>query len=377
MRAMELEVLDELAELLEKVNADLEPELLTVEGAHAGLARYAHLERLASYGRTVLARKVADASEIARTTGTSIGRAKEAMETGKRLRDADEVDTALKTGTISFEQAAEIARTEESRPGSAPELIDVATNAPFHVLRDRSRRIRLEAEQHRDLPARQHAARGARSHTDELGMIDVHLRFEPHIGTPIVTRAEAEASRRFRKAKKEDRAEPFERHLCDAYAAMLQGSSVKGPSRRPELVVLVSHEVAKRGWKDVREGELCKIPGVGPVSPRVAKEIADDAFISGVLYDGRDLRHFRRWTRNVPIGVRLALELGEPPAFDGIACTDCGNRFRTETDHVDPHVALGPASVDNLEPRCWSCHKAKTERDRRAGKLRHKKRGPP
>ena len=36
--------------------------------------------------------------------------------------------------------------------------------------------------------------------------------------------------------------------------------------------MLVSHEVAKRGWTDVREGEVCKIPGVGPVTPKVAKE---------------------------------------------------------------------------------------------------------
>jgi hypothetical protein len=52
-------------------------------------------------------------------------------------------------------------------------------------------------------------------------------------------------------------------------------------------VVLVSHEVAKRGWKEVREGEHCKVPGVGPMAPEVAKEIAADAFLTGVLYDGR------------------------------------------------------------------------------------------
>jgi hypothetical protein len=133
--------------------------------------------------------------------------------------------------------------------------------------------------------------------------------------------------------------------------------------------VLVSHEVAKRGWKDVREGEVCKIPGVGPVGPRVAREIARDAFLNGVFYDGADLRHLRRWTRKTPIEVLIALELGEPPDFDGVSCVDCGNRFRTEKDHVEPHCGGNPASIDNLTPRCWSCHKTKTERDRKAGKL--------
>jgi hypothetical protein len=172
-----------------------------------------------------------------------------------------------------------------------------------------------------------------------------------------------------RKAKSEGTKEPFERHLADAYAALMSGNG-KGRAKRPELVVLVSHGVAKRGWKDVRAGEVCKIPGIGPVPPQVAREIANDAFLSGVFYDGKDLRHLRRWSRTIPVEVALALELGPPPSFDGVACVDCGNRFRTEFDHVRPRVAGGPSSNGNLEPRCWPCHQEKTKRDRRTGRLR-------
>lgn len=241
-----------------------------------------------------------------------------------------------------------------------------AQDDTFHALRDKARRIKLEAEQHRDLVGRQSAARAARSHCDELGMVHVHLALEPHIGSPIVARAEAEAARLARAAQTK---EPFERHLADAYALLLAGTG-NGRAKRPELVVLVSHGVTQRGWNDVREGEICKIPGVGPVSPEIARKIAADAFLTGVFYDGKDLRHVRRWTRNTPVDVLLALELGDPPAFDGVRCTDCGNHFRTENDHVEPHIAGGPASTDNLRPRCWRCHQAKTERDRRAGKLK-------
>ena len=70
----------------------------------------------------------------------------------------------------------------------------------------------------------------------------------------------------------------------------------------------------------------------------------------------------------------MALELGPPPDFDGVRCVDCGNRFRNEIDHVEPRAALGPTSNPNLEPRCWPCHKRKTERDRKAGKPRPRKR---
>ncbi|MGH2826713.1 MAG: HNH endonuclease [Actinomycetota bacterium] len=366
---MELSHVDEAVAQLEKANANLEPELLSLAVARQQLKTYARVQRLAAFGVAALARRIDDASEIAQATGSSTGKAKDTIATGKVLGESAPLSDALKHGEVSLDQASEIAKAEESAPGAAGELLSVAQAESFHVLRDKARKTKLEAEQHRGLAERQHAARKARSHGDELGMVHLHVELEPHIGSPIVARAEAEAQRLARRAKSAGTKEPFERHLADAYAVLLSGSG-KGRAKRPELVVLVSHEVAKRGWKDVREGEVCKIPGVGPVSPQVAREIAQDAFLNGVFYDGVDLRNFKRWSRDPSVEVRTALELGEPPEFDGVCCVDCGNRLRPEFDHVEPRVALGPTSHSNLKPRCYGCHKLKTERDRKAGKLR-------
>jgi hypothetical protein len=79
--------------------------------------------------------------------------------------------------------------------------VAVAQEESFQVLREKARKTKLEAEQHRDLARRQHAARGARSYNDEIGMVHVHLALEPHLGTPIVAGAEAEAARLGRKAR--------------------------------------------------------------------------------------------------------------------------------------------------------------------------------
>lgn len=364
-------LIDQAIELLEKANADLQPELLSAPVARRLLASYARARRLVDFGITGLSRKLDDASEFARVTGTSMGKAKALVSTGKVLATSAELSAALQQGDISLDQAGEIAAAEESCPGAATELVAVAQKESFHVLKDKARKTKLEADR-RDLGARQHAARYARTHFDELGMVHIHLALQPHVGSPIVARAEAEAARVTKKssAGSGNRSkEPFERYLADAYASLLSGSGM-GRARRPELVVLVSHDVAKRGWVDVREGEMCKIPGVGPVSPQVAREIAEDAFLSGVFFDGKDLRNFARWTRNIPIEVLVALELGEPPSFDGVCCVDCGNRFRTEFDHVRPRFTQGPTSNPNLKPLCWSCHQAKTKRDRSAGRLK-------
>jgi hypothetical protein len=49
----------------------------------------------------VLARRLDDAAEVARLTGTSLGQAKATVETGKALGDADDVRAAFQGGAIS------------------------------------------------------------------------------------------------------------------------------------------------------------------------------------------------------------------------------------------------------------------------------------
>ncbi|MDQ3987470.1 MAG: hypothetical protein M3280_13355, partial [Actinomycetota bacterium] len=207
---MESEILDQATELLEKANAKLEPELLTAPDARKLLAAYARAEKLAAFGVAALARKLDNASALARVTGTSVGKAKVVVDTARVLGHSADLSSALQRGAISLDQASEIAKAEQSSPGAAAELVDVAQKESFHVLKDRARATKLEAEQHNGLAARQRAARFAHSHSDELGMVHIDLALEPHVGTPIVNRAEAEADRLNKKARAKGEAEPFE-----------------------------------------------------------------------------------------------------------------------------------------------------------------------
>ncbi|MBV9412596.1 MAG: HNH endonuclease, partial [Acidimicrobiia bacterium] len=89
--------------------------------------------------------------------------------------------------------------------------------------------------------------------------------------------------------------------------------------------------------------------------------------------------------RHVPAELRTALELGEPPDFDGVTCSvpGCGRRYGLEWDHEDPVANQGPTSYKNLKhPKCWPHHQDKTAADRKAGLLdraikRLEERGPP
>jgi hypothetical protein len=203
----------------------------------------------------------------------------------------------------------------------------------------------------------------------ETGTIRFEGELEPHIGVPIVSRLQSEARRLARIAT---HAEPFDRFMADALHELLSGGH-RGAGKT-EMVVLVSYEVPERGWTHVEDGEFCKIPGVGPIDPQVARRIAEDAFLCGVFYDGADLRQMKRWGRSMPAAVRSALNLGEPPDFGGVKCVDCGNRFWIEWDHDEPHASGGPISTRNSKARCWRCHRRKTREDREAGKLRSRRR---
>jgi hypothetical protein len=225
------ERIDQAIELLEKANADLQPELLSAPAARRLLASYSRARRSVDFGIAGLSRKIDDVAAVADLTGTSKGQAHAVVATGKVMESSDDLSMALQQGAVSLEQATEIAKAE----GAAKQLVPVAQREAFHVLKEKSRQVALEAQQNHGLGARQHAARSGRSYSDELGMVHIHLALEPHIGTPIVARAEAEAVRVARKAKAESVNEPFEHHLADAYASLLSGSG-KGRSKRPELV---------------------------------------------------------------------------------------------------------------------------------------------
>jgi hypothetical protein len=117
------------------------------------------------------------------------------VATGTTIKASEDLDAAMRQGSVSLDQAAEIARAEEVAPGSARALVQVAQSDAFHVLKDKARKLKLEAEQHRDLAVRQRDARKARSYVDDLGMVHIHLELEPHVGAPIAARADAEARR--------------------------------------------------------------------------------------------------------------------------------------------------------------------------------------
>lgn len=350
----------EALRLVRAANAGLAASVCPESEWRRRLACLVAIEQAAGYGKATVAARLGDPDGLARLAGTSVGRARDTIATGEALSRSPVLGDAVADGSVSLDQAAEITRAAAVAPDAVEGLVATARGKSFRALRDEARRVRLAAEPP-DLGVRQHRARRLRHWVGELGMVHLDAALEPHVGALLVERLERRARRLRQDA---DTTEPWERHLADALADTLSGGS--GGARRrgdAEVVVLVSHEVARRGWDQVREGEHCRIPGVGPIPPQVARDIAADAFVSGVVFDGTDLREMKRWTRSIPPEIRLALRLGDPPEFDGPRCVDCGKRLSLEIDHVYPVAAGGETSLANNRWRCEACHHTKTRTD--------------
>ena len=359
---MERALLNDAIALLERVNDDLSAVSLSRAQASELLVRYARAEKLASYGRTVLARRVGDARAVAKVTGTPVTAVRRSIDTARVLEASPVLDEAMRSARVSADQAHEIARAETASPGVAAGLVEKAATSSFGSLKDETRRIRLDAQAGDSLASRQREARSVRHWVTDLGMVHLEADLEPHVGARLVNRLEHAA--RASDAPRRDQ------RLADALGTLITTDATTGSSGRTELVVLVSHEVAERGWTGVRAGEYCKVPGIGPISPQAARDLASDAFITAIITDGEDLRELKRWTRHIPIGVRIALSLGDPPGFDGLACVDCGARLGLEYDHQVPFSAGGETSLENLGLRCEPCHLAKTRLEHENGTLK-------
>jgi hypothetical protein len=347
--------------------ASLAEELATTEKACAA-ARARAAARAADCGAH-RARGFRDAHEwAARMAGSSAPEAKAALETAAALERCPETKEALIRGELSLGQAREITRTEATRPGSEAELVEAAKRESHHSFRERARKRRLEPVDPEDLHRRQQAAQEFRHWRDDLGLVRFCGGLVPEVGIPFINRLDAETDRLARQARKEGRQVSREVLAAEAFASIVEGGG-KGKARSADLVVVCDLGAFRRGH--AHPGEPCHVVGGGPIPVSVAREIGTDAFVKAVLHDGVCIETVVHHGRHIPAELRTALELGSPPDFEGVSCSEigCERRYRLEWDHVDPRANRGPTSYDNLQARCWPHHREKTERDRAAGLL--------
>lgn len=368
--------LDEALSLVRAVVSEHAPERMTGEQAGLLLERLIKIDRAAAAGRLAFARRAAEcqawreeghrsaASWLAQKTKTSVGEAITALETAAALPALESTREALCRGELSLPQVREIAAAAKDAPSLEAELIQAAGYLSLKGLQHRARTARAlsvpEPERIREI----RKGRFFRHWSDPDGAFHLHVRTTPDAGAQVLaavkTRALYVVDEAYRAKLEPERAEAYE---ADALVALVSGDErratfqgvIGGRTRSATVYLHVSLEALRRG--SLQPGEICEIPGVGPVPLCVAENLMGEAVTKLVIADGVDVTTVCHLGRTVPSHVESALEARDRTCV----VPGCDVHLGLEIDHWQvPFAKGGPTALWNLARLCRFHHQQKT-----------------
>jgi hypothetical protein len=248
---------------------------------------------------------------------------------------------------------------------SEAELLELAELESFVELQRAAARVRAAAtdedERHRRAHRRRHlrhwvdvegAFRFSGSLTAEAGAV-LMAGLEPH--RQMLSRRTAEADRGRKRRRDSDAAV-----AADALVAMArQGAGAQPhdplrPSPAAVVHVRVDHSALQRGH--CQRGEVCEVPGVGPVTVAWVGSLLADAAVAALAVEDGQVLKVAHLGRVIPAKVRTALvERDQTCVVPGCA-KDCD----LEIDHIRPIAVGGRTELANLCRLCRFHHYLKT-----------------
>ncbi len=382
-------LLDRLARVTDQLRsslADLEPETLSGTDAARLLDAFAEIERLASAGTLLAARRVESsnvwrraghrsaAAHVAEVTGTGIGPAISTLETARHLGSLPATDEAVRQGRLSGSQVKEIAGAAILQPDAEQSLVDAAGQQPLNMLKLRCRRVRAAGQDQKAAYEAIHRGRYLRNWVEDNGAVRFDARLTPDEGARLLAAVASETERLATAGRTAGVDEPRKALAADALVGLAcrgsdrtgesgagrsPGASSRGGVPRTTVHVRVDHAALVRGH--VEGGELCEIPGIGPVPVEVARRLAVDCVLNVLVTDGVDVTAVAHSGRTIPVALRRALVERDPECV----VPGCPARDGLEIDHLLPFAEGGPASLENLARLCHWHHYLKTHHGHR------------
>jgi hypothetical protein len=352
---------------LRSVVQRLDPATLTGPEAVALVDWFNELERLAAAGRALVAARAAETNQwrrdgdrspdhwLARKTGTTVGAAKDELDTARRLQELPKTDAAVRAGRLSAQQAAAIAEAAAADPDAEQSLLDAAPDESLAELRARADRVKAAARSAEEEAERQERIRRSRSLRRcqaADGAHELHARGTAADIAAFWARLQPFIDAEFKRAREEDRRESVDAYAFDALLAMSQaGGSVKSPAK---VLVRVDLSAVRRGT--TVSGETCEIAGFGPIPVSEALRLMNDAFLALVLTRGRDVHTVVHLGRQFTEHQKTALEWRDPECV----AVGCHSSVRLERDHRDDWADTQVTRVPAADRLCHHHHALKT-----------------
>jgi hypothetical protein len=348
---------------LREMVSGLDAGLLDGAAAVEVLGLFGEVERLGAAGVALAAGRVeatrawqgsgnrSAAHFVADRCGSTVRSAVVALETARRLESLPEAAEALRSGTLSMAKVNEIASVAGDRPEKESELVAAAKSETLPALQEKCRAMRAEGTAGIEGYERVRKHRFLRHWTDPDGAFRLEAKLCPDAGAKVLAALEVHHRRIFAGARREGRRESYEAYAADALVALAEGDG-RGP--RGVVHSRVDHSALVRGH--VEEGEVCDIPGVGPIPVAVVREMLDDGVLKVIVTKGVDVVAVAHGGRTVPAHVRSALETRDPKCV----VPGCDVWDRLEIDHLVCFAEGGPTTLENLARLCHRHHALKT-----------------
>jgi hypothetical protein len=352
--------IETLVEELREVAARLEPDTFAGRDAARLTAVCAEGERLFAAAKMLFARRAADTNGwhrgsdatsgeewLARLSGCSESQARDTLQTGKRLKDRPKTRARLRDGKLSPAQASAVTRASEAAPEAEDKLLRSAERDSLRELRERADRI--IAANTDDAEAHAKATRERHLRTWRDGLATRGSFSGPTEAVDKILRAlEPLTEQRFEEARKAGEREPYEAYRFDALVALAAGMRTKSGPPITRLRVDLDRLLGNPDGT----GEVCEIPGVGPVSVAQARRVLPYGLMELVITNGIDVRTVVTRTRHVPEALKLAISERDQRC----KVRGCGKSHRLERHHTKRYSEHHLTAYDVLGMLCGDHH---------------------
>ena len=373
-----------------------EPGRYDGEDAAALVATFTRAERLCAAGKTLAAARVVEshrhtreghrsgAEWLASVTGESVGRSIDVLRLGESLAAHPGIEDAYREGRLSPERAALVAGAATVNPARETELVEQAGHDTLRRLKERCLAAKAEGRSAKDAEAAAAALRGARrcrTWTDPDGAFRLDARLCPDAGAALAAALKAQSDRFFARGRTSGVHDSPDAYAADALVALVTGRGIlppgakatggeadpgagatgpgdpgrRAPDPKATVHVRVDLDALRRG--SLGAGEVCEIPGVGPVPVQTARDLLGEGLCDLVITNGVDVTTVCHLGRSIPAALDVALvERDRHCVVPG-----CDATHRLERDHwIVSFKDGGPATMENLARLCSHHHYLRT-----------------
>ncbi|MEY2422530.1 MAG: hypothetical protein QOI95_2597 [Acidimicrobiaceae bacterium] len=302
---------------------------------------------------------------VAKTTGTTSGKAKEKIKTGAGLRANPKTRAKAVAGELSTEQTAAITDAIAVNPNAEDKLLGIAASRSVGALRDECGKAKTEGQDVAAIEKRIHTKRHLRRYRDSGGVEHLHAAGTKATMARIDQALKPLIDELFKEARTDGVREPLEAYAYDALVLMCDRSGGSQPAKtaRPtirNLIVLrIDLEALIRGT--TKSGESCEIVGLGPISVEAARAMLGESILKLVITKGIDVQNVTHLGRGPNMAQKIALLWQQPVCTRDI----CNRTARLEYNHEYgvEYRKTKHTRLDETGPLCDPDHDLQTYQD--------------